>query len=101
MLFPPPSRLSPDRSSLGEANVVLLHERLEGVDVNAVPDVKEGTVLDALLVAVAHHFYVDVEVEVEMVGGELHAADAAPGVERGACALGPGPGSRARTTPHA
>jgi hypothetical protein len=78
---------------------VLPHERLERLDVNAMPDVKEGAVLDALLVAVTHHFPVDVEVEVKMIGGELHAPDTALSVERGTTALASESGSRKLKAP--
>ena len=73
---------------------MLSHELLERINVNAMADVKEGAVRDALLAAVTYHFHVNVKVEVEMGGARLHPPNTALSVERRATTLAPEAGGR-------
>ena len=60
--------------TLLKLNTLLSHKLLDDRDVNTMAQVDEGVVIDLLPLAVDADFLaLDVEAEVEVLGGELHA----------------------------
>ena len=80
-----------DRSPFNELHSVCEHERLKDIDVNAMPDMLESAVSNALLDSVADNLDINVEVQIEVGGAALHTPHAAVYIEGWTPTLAPKP----------
>ena len=54
--------MSPSSLAFLKSHVIIPHELLEDVDVEAVTNMEKWVVLNALFLAIAHYLFIDVEV---------------------------------------